>query len=116
MLDLLQFCTCYLRAWLGHPLAMLRCVSYIRFTDDVIFGTMMGLVDRYRCNVRRHCVIVRRLTPLLRCIGCVVSIAGNRQAPRLNESIVRGVLAAGAEPAVRHCLIVCLQMRLFRYF
>jgi len=28
---------------------------------------------RYRCSEWRHCVVVRRLTSLLRHIGCVVS-------------------------------------------
>jgi len=53
---------------------------------------------RYRCSEWRHCVVVRRITPLLRRIGCVVSL----WAPRLDEFIVQGV--PGTESAMRHCL------------
>jgi len=40
---------------------------------------------RHRCGELRHCVVTRRLTPLLRRVGCVVS---QRRAPTLDESVV----------------------------
>jgi len=48
------------------------------FMDDVIFALILEWtihmeVCRYRCSEWRHCVVVRRLTSLLRRIGCVVS-------------------------------------------
>jgi len=51
---------------------------------------IMGRVEacRRRCSEWRHCVALRRLTPLLRCFGSVVT----RRAPRLDESIMQGVL------------------------
>jgi len=58
---------------------------------------------RYRCSEWRHCVVVRRPTPLLRRIGCVVSY-GRRRAPRLDESIVQGV-PPGAKPVMHRCRV-----------
>jgi len=49
----------------------------------------------------RHCVVVRRLTPPLRRIGCAVS--RRRRAPILDESIVQGV--PGSEPAMHRCSV-----------
>jgi len=48
------------------------------FMDDVIFALILEWtihmeVCRCRCSEWRHCVVVRRLTSLLRRIGCVVS-------------------------------------------
>jgi len=52
-------------------LPVLRMTSYSHTTDYV-------LARRYRCCEWRHCVVVRRLMPLLRRVGCVVSAGAER--------------------------------------
>jgi len=65
-------CACYLRPWLDPPLTALRYIMYFRFMDDVMARNWPEAC-LYRCSEWRHCVVVvRRLTPLLCCIGCVV--------------------------------------------
>ena len=61
----------------GWPacLGSLRYLVYFRFMDDVIYLHLMGHMQtcRYRRSELRHFVVVRRLTPLLRRIGCIMS-------------------------------------------
>ena len=61
----------------GWPacLGALRYLVYFRFMDDVIYLHLMGHMQtcRYRRSELRHFVVVHRLTPLLRRIGCIVS-------------------------------------------
>jgi len=61
----------------GSVLLCRRTLCTSGFVDDVIFahnGRHVGmLICRYRCSELSYCVVVRRLTPLLHRIGCVVS-------------------------------------------
>jgi len=77
--DLRQiFCACYLWPWLNHLLVTLRYVMHLRltgFVNDVIFHIMdrMQSPCRYCCSEWHHCIVVSRLTSLLRHISCIMS-------------------------------------------
>jgi len=78
-----------------------RCGCTSGFVDGVIFALVDHMEARwYRCGEWRHRVVVHKLTPLLRGIGCVVS--KTTAGARPDESIVQRV--PGAEHAMRHCL------------
>jgi len=92
------WCACYLWPWLGPLLAALRYVMYFCFYDVHYICTKWAMwrhVDyRYCWSEWRHCVVVRRLT-LSCCVLLVASYPRRRRAPRLDESMVQGVPAAG---------------------
>ena len=68
----------------------------------------MGHMEARRCRYSdwRHCVVVRRLTPLLRRIGCILfyTIVGaeTRRASRAGGD--------GAESVMHHCLVVWMSV------
>ena len=71
--DLRQFLCMLPRPWLVPPMAALRYVLYFRlFVDDVMSARKWAIWAT--CQYRAASdVVVRRLTPLLRRVGCVVS-------------------------------------------
>jgi len=74
--------------------------------DDVIFADN-GLYHMEACRYRferHHCIVVRRITTLMRRRPiCLIHVGGAIAARRLDESIVQGV--SGAEPAMNHYLV-----------
>jgi len=70
------YCSCSVLVWRRCDTL---CISGLWMTSCL---RIMGNTEacRYRCGEWRHCVVVRRLTPLLCRIGCAVSIR-RRRAP-----------------------------------
>ena len=68
------------------------------FVSDVIFAHILTICrhdDRHRCCQWRHCVVVRRLIPRCVMLILVASCPRRQRVPRLDESIMQGVSAAG---------------------
>ena len=80
------------------------CISGLWMTSYLHVMDYME-VRRYRCRERSYCVVVRRLTPLLRSIGCLVCwTTGGAQTRRVH--CARG-FGGGACGAPLRCFNAC---------
>jgi len=86
-----NFCACYLRPWLGSPLAVLRYVIYFRFMDDIIFA--------HNGHYGGMCMSLQRVALLCRHAQANAPAASYWFRLVLDEKVL------GAEPAMPHCLV-----------